>query len=56
MPERMKAEESKMDATRNWESFDIAGENGVALAASQTCSRSAEDMERAGLVMSGFLR
>lgn len=45
-PDRMKAEESKMAARRNWESFPMAGENGVALAASQTVSRSGEDIER----------
>lgn len=54
MPERMKANESRMDATRSWLSFPMAGENGVALAASQTFSRSLEDMERLDLAMSDF--
>jgi hypothetical protein len=55
VPERMKAEESKKDATKNWLSLPMAGENGVALAASQTCSRSPEDMERLDLAKSDFL-
>lgn len=54
MPERMKAAESNRDATKNWLSFPTCGENGVALAASQTCSRSAEDMERLILATSDF--
>lgn len=55
-PERTKAAESKREATKNWLSFPTTGENGVALAASQTCSRSAEDMEQLGLIMSDFRR
>jgi hypothetical protein len=36
----------RVEPARNWELFPTNGWYGLALAASQTCSRSAEDMER----------
>jgi hypothetical protein len=38
----------------NWKSLEIVGWYGLALAASQTCSRSGEDIERVFVVYNGF--